>query len=157
MPLGISPATMWLNLFEIRIYTILSIKWAITLKEHFISFLTSSKQSQFSRVWLFVTPWAAAPRVPCPSPSPGVCSNSCPLSQRCHLTISSSVVPFSACLQSFPILESFPMSQLFASGGLSIWNFSFNISPSSEYWGLIFFRIHWFELLTVQGTLKSLL
>ena len=54
----------------------------------------------------------------CPSPSPEVCSNSCPLSQWCHLTISSSVVPFS-CLQSFPASGSFPMSQLFTSGGQS--------------------------------------
>ena len=59
-------------------------------------------------------------RLPCPSPSPGACSNSCPLSQWCHPTISSSVVPFSSCLQSFPASGSFPMSWLFASGGQSI-------------------------------------
>ena len=59
-------------------------------------------------------------KLPCPSPSPGVCSNSCPLSQWCHLTISFSVVPFSSCLQSFPALGSFPLSQFFASGGQSI-------------------------------------
>ena len=56
-------------------------------------------------------------RPPCPSPSPRVCSNSCPSSQWCHPNISSSVVPFSSCLQSFPASGSFPMSQLFASGG----------------------------------------
>ena len=56
-------------------------------------------------------------RPPCPSPTPGIYSNSCPFSQWCHSTISSSVVPFSACLQSFPALGSFQMSQLFASGG----------------------------------------
>ena len=59
-------------------------------------------------------------RPPCPSPTPGVYSNSCPLSQRCHPTISSSVVPFSSCPQSFPASGSFPMSQLFSSGGQSI-------------------------------------
>ena len=59
-------------------------------------------------------------RLPCPSLSSGVCSNSCPLSQRCHPTISSSVIPFSSCLQSFPASESLPMSGLFASGGQSI-------------------------------------
>ena len=59
-------------------------------------------------------------RLPCPSPSPGTCSNSCPLSQWCHPTISSSVVPFSSCLQSFPATGSFPMSQLFTSGGQTI-------------------------------------
>ena len=58
-------------------------------------------------------------RLPCPSLSPRVCSNSCPLSQWCYLAISSSVVPFSSCLQSLPASESFPMSQLFAWGGQS--------------------------------------
>ena len=59
-------------------------------------------------------------RPPCPSPTPGVYPNSCPLSQWCHPTISSSVVPFSSCPQSFPASGSFQMSQLFASGGQSI-------------------------------------
>ena len=66
-------------------------------------------------------------RLPCPSPIPEACTNSCPLSQWCHPTISSSVVPSSSCLQSFP-----------ASGS---WSFSFSISPFSEYLGLISFRI----------------
>ena len=59
-------------------------------------------------------------RLPCPSLSPRVCSNSCPLSQWCHPTISSPVIPFSSCPQSFSASGSFPMSQLFASGGQSI-------------------------------------
>ena len=59
-------------------------------------------------------------RLPCPSLPPGACSNSCPSSQWCHPTISSFVVPFSSCLQSFPASGSFPMSQFFASGGQSI-------------------------------------
>ena len=59
-------------------------------------------------------------RPPCPSPTPGIYSNSRPLSQWCHTTISSSVIPFSSCLQSFPTSGSFQMSQLFASGGHSI-------------------------------------
>ena len=59
-------------------------------------------------------------RLPCPALSPGVCSTSCPLSQWCHPTISSSVIPFSSCPQSFPASGSYPMSQLFASGGQSI-------------------------------------
>ena len=59
-------------------------------------------------------------RPPCPSPTPRVYSNSCPLSQWCHPTISASVVPFSSCLQSFPASGSFQMSQYFASGGQSI-------------------------------------
>jgi len=59
-------------------------------------------------------------RLPCLSPIPGVCSNSCPLSQWCHPNISSSVIPFSLCLQSFPASGSFPMSQFFTSGSQSI-------------------------------------
>ena len=64
-------------------------------------------------------------RLPCPSLSPGACSNSCPLSGWCHPTFSSSVAPFSSCLQSFPASGSFPISWLFASGGQSI-----GVSPS---------------------------
>ena len=59
-------------------------------------------------------------RLPCPSPTPGACSNSCPSCRWCHPTTLSSVVPFSSCLQSFPALGCFPMSQFFASGGQSI-------------------------------------
>ena len=59
-------------------------------------------------------------RPPCPSPTLGVYSNSCPLTRWCHPTISSSIVPFSSCLQSFPASGSFQMSQFFASGGPSI-------------------------------------
>ena len=60
-------------------------------------------------------------RLPCPSPSPGVCSNSCPLSQWCHPIISSSAVPFSPCLQSFPASGSFSMSRFFTSALYSPW------------------------------------
>ena len=59
-------------------------------------------------------------RLPCPSPTAGACSNSCPSSRWCHPTISSSVIPFSSCLQSFPTSGSFPVNQLFPSGGQSI-------------------------------------
>ena len=59
-------------------------------------------------------------RLPCLSPTPGACSNSCPLSRWCHPTISSSVIPFSSCLQSFPASGSFQVSQLFASDGQSV-------------------------------------
>ena len=72
-------------------------------------------------------------RLPCPSPTPRACSNSCPSSWWYHPTISSSVLPFSSCLQSFPASGSFPMSQFFASGWPKYWNFSFTISPSNEY------------------------
>ena len=59
-------------------------------------------------------------RLPCPSPMAGACSNSCPLNQQYHPTISSSVIPFSSCLQSFPVSGSFPVRQFFTSGGQSI-------------------------------------
>ena len=90
-------------------------------------------------------------RPPCPSPTPGVHSNSHPSSRWCHPAISSSVIPFSSCPQSLPASGSFPMSQLFAWGGQSI-----GISPSKEHPGLISFRMDWLDLLAVQGTLKSL-
>ena len=83
-------------------------------------------------------------RFPCPSPTPGACSNSCPLSQWCHPTISSSVVPFSSHLQSFPESGSFQMNQFFTSWP-KYWTFSFSISPSNEYTGLISFRTDWFD------------
>ena len=88
-------------------------------------------------------------RIPCPSPSPGACSNSCPSSRWCHPTISSSVNSFSSYPQSFPASGSFPMSQLFTSGGQSI-------GDSNDYPGLISFRTDCFDHLAVPGTLKSL-
>jgi len=96
-------------------------------------------------------------RLPCPSQTPRAYSNSCPLSWWCHPTISSSVVPFSSRLQSFPASGYFPMRQCFASGGQSIGSFSFSISPPNEYSGLISFRMDWLDLFAVQRTLKSLL
>ena len=73
-----------------------------------------------SHVRHFVNPWTEALRLPYASPSPGACLNSCPSIPWCHLTISSSVVPFSSCFQSFPGSASSPLSQLFTSGGQSI-------------------------------------
>ena len=72
-----------------------------------------------SCVWLFATPWTEA-RQASLSPTPRACSDSCPLSWWCHPTISSSAIPFSSCLQSFPASGSFPESQFFGSGGQSI-------------------------------------
>ena len=94
----------------------------------------------------------------CPSQTPGVYSNSCPLSQWYHPTTSSTVIPVSSRLRSVPASGSFPMSQLFTSKNWpKNWSFSFNISPSNEYSGLISFRMDWLDLLAIQGTLKSLL
>ena len=77
-------------------------------------YLFSSVQS-LSRVWLLVTAWLQHARLPCPLPTSRVYQNPCPLSWWCHPTISSSVVPFSSCPQSFPASGSFPMSQFFTS------------------------------------------
>ena len=97
-------------------------------------------------------------RLPCPSPIPGAYSNSCLSCWWCHLTISFSAALFSFCLQSFLASGFFPMSRLFASiRWPKYWSFSFSISPSDEYSGLISFRIGWFDLRAVEGTLKSLL
>jgi len=101
-----------------------------------------------SHIGLFATHGQQHARLLCPSLSTGAYSNSCPLSQWCHPTISSSVAPFSSCPQSF---------------SASHWVFSnelalcFSISSFNEYSGLISFRIDWLDLLAVQGTLKSLL
>ena len=95
-------------------------------------------------------------RLPCPSPTPRVYSNSCPLSHWCHPTISSSVACFS-CPQSFPASGSFPMSWLFTSSGQSIGASAPSLPMNIQYSGFISFRIDCFDLLAVQGTLKSLL
>ena len=95
-------------------------------------------------------------RLTCPSPTHGACSNSCPSHWWWHPTISSSVIPFSSCLQSFPASRSFPTSS-FHIRWRKYWGFSFSINLSNEYSGLISFRMDWLNLLAVQGTLKSLL
>ena len=96
-------------------------------------------------------------RPPCPSPTPGVYSNSCPSSQWCHPTISSSVIPFSSHLQSFPASGSFQRSQFFTSGGQSI-----GVSASASALTMNIqdrYPLGWtgWISLAVQGTLKSLL
>ena len=96
-------------------------------------------------------------RPPCPSPTPGVYPNPCPLSQRCHQTISSSVVPFSSCPQSFPETGSFRTGQLFASGGQSIGvSASTSVLPvNTQDWS----PSGWTGWISLQskGLLKSLL
>ena len=98
--------------------------WSHEIKRHLL--LGKKAMSNFSSVQSSVVSdslWPHEPqhaRPPCPSPTPRVYPNSCPLSWWCHPTIPSSVVPFSSCLQSFPVSGSFPMSQLFTSGGQCI-------------------------------------
>ena len=91
------------------------------------------------------------------SPTPRAYSNSCPLSQWCHPTISFSVIPFSSCLQLFPVSGLFTNESVLCIRWPKYWSFRFSISPSNEYSGLISFRMDWLDLLAVQGTLKSLL
>ena len=93
--------------------------------------------------------WLQHTRLLCPSPSLRACSNLCPVSWWCHPVISSSVIPISSCLQRQELALCIRWPKY--------WSFSFSISASNEYSGLISFRIDWFDLLAVQGTLKSLL
>ena len=98
-------------------------KYRQNLVNSFLKHSTEYSSLQFSRSVLSNSLWAHElqhARPPCPSPTPGVHSNSCPLSRWCHPAISSSVVPFSSCPQSLPASGSFPMSQLFSWGGQSI-------------------------------------
>ena len=96
-------------------------------------------------------------RPPCPSPTPGVYPNPSPLSLWCHPAISSSVVPFSSCPQSFPSIKVFANEAALRIRWPKYWSFSFSISPSNEHPVLISFMMDWLDLLAIQGTLKSLL
>ena len=102
--------TFWFTV-SIKIWTSLATPWSA-----FSSVQFSSVAQSCLTMWPHELQHA---RPPCPSPAPGVYSNSCPLSQWCHPAISSSVVPFSSCPQSLPVSGSFPMSQLFTWGGQS--------------------------------------
>ena len=93
-------------------------------------------------------------RLPCPSPTPGACSNSCASTQQCHPTICHSFLPLPSI---FPSIRAFSNKSVLHIRWPKCWSFRVSISPSNEYSGLIFFRIDWFDLLAVQGTLKSLL
>ena len=95
--------------------------WRISWTEKFGGLPSSSVQFSHSVMSNSLRPHGRQhARLPDPSPTPGACSNSCPLRRCCHPIISSSVVPFSSCLQSFPASGSFQMSQFFASGGQNI-------------------------------------
>ena len=96
------------------------------------------------------------PRLPCPSLSPGSSSNSHPSSRWCHSIISSSVAPSPAAFN-LSSIRVFSKESVLPIRWPKYWSFSFSISSSNEYSGLISFRTDWFNLLAVQGTLKSLL
>ena len=129
------------------------ITWLLSFKSYESCQGFSSVQS-LSHVRLFATPWIAARQASLSITTPGVYSNSCPSSRWCRPAISSSVVPFSSCPQSFPASGSFPMSQLFAWGGQSIGALASGLPMNIQGWfplgltGLI---------LTFQAILKSLL
>ena len=136
------PMRIALGMVFIRI-----IKW-ICLMEPFTRKGRSSVQS-FNHVRLFVNHWLQDTRFPFLLPTPGAYSNSCPLSQCCHPTISSSVVPFYSCLQSFPAPGSFEMSQFFASGGQSI-----NLPASASVLPMNiqeWFALGWTSLISLQS------
>ena len=109
----------------------------------------SSVQFSHSHVWLFATPWTTAHQALHPSPTPRVHPKSCPLSRWSHPTISSSVIPFSSCLQSFPASGSLPVSQLFTSGGQSIGaSASVSVLPMSiQDWS----TLGWTGLISLQS------
>ena len=93
-------------------------------------------------------------RLPCPSPTPGTCSNSCPSSRWCHPNISS-CCPLLLLPSVFPSIRGFSNELVLCIRWPKYWSFSFSISPSNEYSGFISFRIDWFDLLAVQGIFKS--
>ena len=96
-------------------------------------------------------------RLPCPSPTPRAYSNSSSLSQWCHPTTSSSIIPFFLLPSIIPSIRVFSNESVLRIRWPKYWSFSFSILPSNEYSGLISFRTDWLDLLAVQGTLKSLL
>ena len=111
-----------------------------------------------SHVWLFTTQLTAATPgfPPCPSPIPRPCLNSCPLSQWCHLT-TIFCHPLLLHPSIFASIRVFPSETVLHIRWPNYWSFSFNINPSSEYSGLISFRMEWLILLAVQGTLNNFL
>ena len=119
-------------------------------REHFM-------QAQFSHSVMSDSLWAHGlhhARLPCPPPTPRAYSNSCPLSRWCHLILCHFLLLLPS---SFPSINVFSNDSILCIRWPKYWSFSFNISPSNEYSGLISFRMTWFDLLAVQGTLKSLL
>ena len=125
----------------------------------FLRLFLNLKFSQFSCSVVFDSLWPYGlqhSRLPCSSPAPGACSNSCSLNRWCHPTISSShplLLPPSI----FPSIRIFSNESVLHIRWPKYWSFSFNISPSTEHPGLISFRMDWLDLPAVQRTLKSLL
>ena len=175
-----SPASglnIWTNLNTQHTYTLyksriilnkLFITLFLNLVYHRYSFcVIEGKNKLLSNTYMFISSVAQScqtlqphglqhARLLCPPLCPGICSDSCPLSQWCCLTICFSATPFCFCLQPFPPSGSLPMSWLCIRWP-KYWSFSFSISPSNEYSGLLSFGMDGLDLLAVQGALKSLL
>ena len=118
--------------------------------------LISSVQS-LSRVQLFATPWTTAHQASLSITKSRSLLKLCPLSQWCHPIISSSAIPFSSCFQFFPASESFSNESALRIRWPKYWSFSFSISPSNEYSGLISIRTDWFDLLANPRDSQNLL
>ena len=140
-----------LQLFPLFLHEVMGVAamilmfWMLHFKPAFSLLLV---QFRLSHIRFFVTLWTAAARPPYPSPTPGVHSNSCPWTRWCHPTISFSAFPFLSHLESFPESGSFQMSQLFASRA-KLLSFSFSMSPSNEYSGLI--SLEWTSSISLQS------
>ena len=145
----ISPLPYWHTLWVVQVK-----KPYFHTNIHFINSVQFSRSVMSDSLWPHELQHA---RPPCPSLTPGVYPNPCPLSWWWHLTISTSVIPFSSCPQSFPASGSFPMSQLSSHQVAKV--LEFQLQHQSFPWtpGLISIRMDWLDLLAVQGTLKSLL
>ena len=142
----------WTEYKDRILYKKLSRVFAAWLEQGSVQF---SLDQWLSPVQLLWTTWLQYVRPPCPLPTTGAYLNSCWSHWWCHPTISSSVFPFSSCLQSFPASGFFSNESVLHIRWPKYWSFSFSISPSNQYSGLIAFRIDWLDLLAVQGTHKS--
>ena len=143
------PLLLWLHSHSASLLTGLSTLWHASVRS--VSSITQSCPALSDPMDCRHT------KLHCPSPAPGAYSGSYPSSWWCHPTISSSVIPFSSRLQSFPHQGLFQWVSSSHQVAKMYWYFAFSISPSNEYLGLISFKINWLDLLAVQGTLKSLL
>ena len=139
------PRSKWLVLFLFA--RIILISYLIFQCLYLFSSVQLSRSVVSDSLWPHESQHA---RPPCPSPTPWVHQNPCPLSRWCHPTISSSVIPYSSLPSIFPSIRVFPSESLLHIRWPKYWSFSFNISPSKEHPGLISFRMDWLNFLAVQ-------
>ena len=151
--LNITFLSVPITFFKILIFPIYS-QWLFIYKILSKFFSQFSSAQLLSHVCLLATPWTAAWQS-CPSPTPRVYSNSCPLSPWCHPTISSSVVALLLLTSIFPSIRIFSNESDLCIRWPKHWSFSFNISPSNVHPGLISLRMDWLDLLAVQGTVEN--